>query len=85
MLKIKRNKVIIGLQSLKEKEQKSSRCIDKLMLLSRATDKLNQHLEMGHRDFDLVKELDDDEANVSLRMKQPLYRALFPEWGRITA
>lgn len=46
------------------------------MLLSRATDKLNQHLEMGHRDFDLVKELDDDEANVSLRMKQPLYRAL---------
>lgn len=55
------------------------------MLLNRATDKLNHHLEQGNKDYDLVRELDDDDANVSLKLKQPLYRTLFPEWGRITA
>jgi hypothetical protein len=46
-----------------------SKGLDKVILLNRATDKLNKHLTQGNKDYDLVRELDDDDANVSLKLK----------------
>lgn len=44
--------------------------------------------DLGQRNiksYDLVRELEDDEADVRLQITQhkPLYKVLFPEWGRL--
>ena len=83
----KRGNVTVALNKLKEKERTKSKQLDKIILLNRAWEKIDEFKQKNIKEFDLVQVLEDEEADISSKIgkHKPLYRTLFPEWGRLHA
>ena len=82
----KRNNVVTALGRFKEKERNKSIVLDKMILLNKATEKMNECQEKNLINYDVAQELENDEADITQKNKKnnPLYKTLFPEWGRFS-
>ena len=81
-----RGNVVTALAKLQDKSRQKSETLDKIILLNRATDKIEELKKKDVvKDYDLIRELKDDESNIFQKLKEhlPLYRTFYPQWGKV--